>query len=174
MKMKNVFFYWSVTGLLCEFVLNFVALFFDLDLTENISYPWLFHLSIIVLIVFLKNNKYILFQKEKLAYTKHYSSVFPNAPAWFVYTVLLSFPYFIINFILFAINTHGDPGIENGKYILSYQGKFLKAISENEYHHFKAVRLGLITAPFIVIYSILVAILWPQKSKLFNKIPTPD
>lgn len=159
--MKKIFFYWALFGLIIEFTLNVSAHLLDIDLTENLTYPWTLHLSIIVLILLLKYKKQDLFQKTE----KINSFVFHNSPGWFNYIVLLSFVYYFLNFILFAINTNGDPIIENGKYILSHKGKLSKVITENEYHHFKAVHLGLITSPFIVIYSIIVALLWPYHKK---------
>jgi len=58
---------------------------------------------------------------------------------------------------------HGDPGIQNGQYVLLYQGHLIKIITETEYNYAKAIDVRMMTGVIIGFYAFASGMVYPAK-----------
>lgn len=92
-----------------------------------------------------------------------------RSPKWLSITCAILFCYALINFAIFmGAMGGGGPEIENGKYVLSSHGKFIKDITETEYWHLKAMELRGFSGHWMFFYLTAASILLTPK-KIISK-----
>jgi hypothetical protein len=70
------------------------------------------------------------------------------------------FFYAFINFAFFMIGNIGTPDIIDGKFVLHNHGRIIKNLTEQQYHHYKALELRGFSGHWIAFYGIATAVLY--------------
>lgn len=86
-------------------------------------------------------------------------------PGWAGRLFRIAFFYAIANFVLNMVQTHGAvPGIQGGQYALHSHGHIVRLLSEQEWHHFRALELRGFSS-YWMLFSLLVALMWANEAQ---------
>ena len=93
-------------------------------------------------------------------------------PKWVVPTIKRLGFYFMFVFVLFAIQARlGTAEIQNGQYVLTDHGTFIRYSTEEEYTNFKRAELWMFSALWVFFYFVQAAYWWfPRRG--FMVLPT--
>lgn len=168
-QLKKIFFYLAVAGWVLSLTVHLLSVV-DIDAREQLPFIWLLHVGIFVVwipsILELRKNKELAKAKEtKLSSNEIQKILFKNIPRPVKLIGLIGFVYAIINFALFAFNQSGTPVIKNGEYSLESHGQFIKNITEQEYHHYKAMGIRGFSGHWIAFYGLAALFLYPFKKE---------
>ncbi len=171
---KNILFYIAACGWIIGLTAHLLSVA-DIDVTSRVPFIWVLHVGIFVVwlpvVLKLKDDKELKEYKNtsfvnRLNPFSFYKIIFKNAPSWMSVLAIICFYYAIVNFILFILDADalGGANIRDGKYVLENRGKFIRNITEEEYHHAKAAMLRGFSGHWLVFYGFAATILYP-----FNK-----
>jgi hypothetical protein len=76
------------------------------------------------------------------------------------------FYYAIVNFLVFMFSDPGTPAIKDGQYYLHTHGQWIRNITEQEYHHYKAATIRGFSGHWVAFYGLAAAVLYPFKRNL--------
>jgi hypothetical protein len=166
--LKKVLFYLAATG----WVLGLVVHVFSLcgfDVADKIPFVWALHIGIFIVCVPLAINSErnrILNISPQSATSKRrgFDGLFETlqkAPGWLGIIVLIGCFYAMINCIWFVSLPSGMPQIKNGQYVFSDKGQFIKTLTVQEYHQYRAKELRGISGLWLVFYGLAAAALFP-------------
>ncbi|MEM9555553.1 MAG: hypothetical protein AAGC60_14950 [Acidobacteriota bacterium] len=81
--------------------------------------------------------------------------VFERAPRWMLTTTACLFIYALVNFGLFFANSwEGMPVVEpDGTFAVRNHGDFVRSISEDEFHHLRALEVRGLSGHWMLFYS---------------------
>jgi hypothetical protein len=149
---------WSV-GLIV-----FLFSFFKIDVRSGIPFIWVFHIGIFVIWFPLtfKLKEYEESKKQNIGSKQKHKgfTFFDHTPTWMTIIVILSWVNALGNFIWHMTTYIGVPDIENGQFILADHGNFIKTLTENQYHYYRAGELGFFSAGWLVAYGTAAAYLY--------------
>ena len=91
----------------------------------------------------------------------YFKRLFRNAPTWFRIVAVTCFYGAVISGWISQSHKHGDPGIQNGQYVLLYQGHLMKIITETEYNYAKIIDVRMWTGVIIGFYAFASAMVYP-------------
>jgi hypothetical protein len=165
-------FYFVLTGLVLGLIVHLLSIA-DVDVEEFVPFVYVLHIGIFVALILgvinLKNNEglqefeefehYDFFQRMK-SYNAYLEIVFKNIPSWMTIIAKGVFIYVFLTFVLFFISVVGIPEIKDGHYILQNHGQFIKNITEQEYHHYRAYGMRAMSGIWIVFYGLQTAFLY--------------
>ncbi|HYV92581.1 MAG TPA: hypothetical protein VE978_12375 [Chitinophagales bacterium] len=166
--MKKYLFYFALTGWILGIIVHLLSLA-DIDVTEKVPFVWLLHIGIFVvwipIVLDLKNNQELReYQQSRLRNRMNpvgfFKIVFKDTPAWMALAAIGGFFYMGINFMLFIASQSGGPEIKDGQYILESHGQFIKTLTEQEYHHYKANEVRGFSGHWIFFYGFATAVLY--------------
>lgn len=166
-----IWFYIALTCHLLAITVHAISLM-DYNVQSIFPQIWFLHIGVAILafpILFrlASNAEYSKLKEsgelEKLNPVKLFRKVFINVPRWIKLLALFGVIYAIINFILFVQSQPGTPEFTDGQYILQNNEKFLRVITEQEYHHYQANILRGFSGHWIAFYGISLIILYPFK-----------
>lgn len=84
-----------------------------------------------------------------------------GAPAWLGALAAACFIYALVNFAIFAVRMHdGRPNRQpDGSYAITSKGKFVRAISEEEFHRYQSYMARGFSGHWMLFYSFSLAML---------------
>ena len=98
--------------------------------------------------------------------TNFYKIAFAEKPKFFHNLVKIIGLYALFSFVLGLIYLRdGSPEIKNGNLILQNKGKFIRAITETEYHFLNAKEAGLITGVLLFFFAFGTGYYYPFNNK---------
>lgn len=166
--MKKYLFYFALVGWFLGLLVHSLSLA-DIDVSDKVPFVWLLHIGVFVVwipVVFnlRKNDGLQEYQQlgmlSRMNPVGFFKIIFKETPTWMVIIAMAGFFYALINFALFASSQVGTPDIKEGQFILQNHGKFIKALTEQEYHHYKANELRGFSGHWILFYGIATAVLY--------------
>ena len=162
-----------MTGCLIGTIIHILSIAHS-DVADYFPFVLLLHIGIFIIwlpmIFFLRNNqselKKLQADRVEVERSKFFSKGFlGHSPLWLRVFVVIAVNYVAINF-LFLSSTPGLPHVENGEYVLQVRGgRVIRAISEQEYHYYKAQGLRRFSGHWILFYGVAIAILFPFRKK---------
>lgn len=162
-------FYFAAVGWTLGLLVHALAIL-NFDVAEKVPFVWILHIGIFVVwfptIFDIRENEELTeYLQSKLLNRINpfgfFKILFKYAPTWLTVIAIVSFIYAFINFIFFFFTQEGTPLMENGQYILQQHGKFIKIITEQEYHHYNASELRGFSGHWLAFYGMAMPILFP-------------
>lgn len=170
---KKIIFFLALAGWIASLIIHIVSIA-DVDVMSMFPFILLLHLGVFVVwlpaILEMKANKELQTIQSKGIFSKFnpkyfYNSIFKNTPNFLKAIAIIGFIYAFINHIIALKTETGTVDIKEGQYILHNHGNFIRNITEQEYHHFKALNTRVFSAVWLVFYGMAMAILFPFKKK---------
>ncbi len=154
--MKRFFAFLAAAGLLLSIVVHF-STFLGFDPISRFPLVWLLHIGIFVVFI----PAIIAANKAPATKTTSSASLFPNAPRWLIVAVGVFFAYALINFvILMYLMRDGSPTRrDNGSFAITDHGRFVRKISEQEFHRYQAYEVRGFSGHWMAFYCISMATL---------------
>ena len=146
-----------------------------IDVSQYFPYIWILHIGMIVIsfptILYAKNNP-IETDQDNSFFNSGIPLIpyFKKSPTWLNTIVIAGFTYAVLSFIITKNSYIGTPEIDNGKYILSEHGQFIKNITEMEFHKLKANELIGFSGIWISFYGLEYLLL----KQIVNQIETEE
>lgn len=174
--MKKFLFYFAVTGWTLGLILHLLSLA-DFDIAGEAPFVWLLHIGIFVVwiptILALRNNEELkAYQQSRMLNRANpfgvVKIIFRQTPTWLTIVAVAGFFYAGINFMLFMSSQTGVPSIKDGQYFLHNHGQFIKNLTEQEYHHYKANEIRGFSGHWLAFYGIAAAVLFPFNRQTRN------
>ena len=167
--MNQVLFFFAIAGWLLGLTAHLFSLA-DINVAAYIPFIWVLHVGIFVvwlptIFALSKNKELQAYQQSKKSGFGAFKIIFKHTPTWLMVLVIGSFIYAILNFILFASSQIGTPEMQDGQYILQNRGQFIKTITEQEYHQYKANELRGFSGHWLAFYGFAAAALFPFNKK---------
>lgn len=175
--MKKYLFYFALTGWTLGLIVHILSLS-DIDVTEKMPFVWLLHIGIFVVwlpvvLDLQKNEELKEYQQSGILKRMNpigfYKIIFKDTPTWMSVIAILGFFYAFINFILFMFSQSGTPSIQDGHYVLQNHGQFIKNLTEQEFHHYKANEVRGFSGHWILFYGVATAVLYKFSGLTKNK-----
>jgi len=171
--MKKAIFYFALVGWTLGLLVHLLSIF-DVDVAAKAPLVWLLHVGIFIAFIpaileLKKNRELQTYQKSDMF--KVFSPfntlkiISRTTPSWLTVIAVLGLFYAFVNFIIFMKSQPYTPDIENGGYVLRNHGQIIKTLTEQEYHHYKAVTLRGFSGHWIAFYGISMALLFPFNKK---------
>ncbi|MBI1184987.1 hypothetical protein GC194_11995 [bacterium] len=181
-KVNAFFFYLAFAGWLLAVATNLLA-WLGINVADYVPFIWGLHIGIFVVwiptVLFLKRNEKINEQLESVANTtfkgrmEYYKILFEHTPKWITIAAVVGLAYAVINFALFMLQMDGSsPVEENGVFSLQNHGKFIRLISENEYHRYHALEIRGFSGHWIAFYGVATAVLFRFTPMAKRKLET--
>lgn len=149
-----VFLILALVGLTVSAIAHFSTCM-GVDPQDSFPYIWLLHIGIFV--VFLPA---IAIQSLLPRDQKGNLQPLAFAPRWMQRLTIVAFIYMIVNFVVFIILTHaGSPYKENGRYVLRDHGKFVRSITQAQYHRYRAYEVRGFSGHWVFFYLAAVTTL---------------
>lgn len=140
----------ALLGLVLSVIVH-LSTFFGIDPQEIFPPIWLLHLGIFVVFIpgIIANKRRDSSSKKSL------SDQFPYAPRWMIAMTVCLFAYAIINFATFFFLMHeGQPTREeDGTFAIKNHGRFVRNISEQEYHRYRGYEVRGFSGHWMLFYS---------------------
>jgi hypothetical protein len=170
-KLKTFLFYFTLAFWTASLIANLLAIA-DFDIMGKFPFIWFLHIGIFIVaftaIFVLKRMPEFQDQQIRSNPLKVLGTVIKGTPYWLIAIAVVGFIYAGINFSLFATSQIGTPEIKDGQFILQEHGQFIRTISEQEYHHFRANIVRGFSGHWIAFYGIGLVLLFPFKSSRSN------
>jgi hypothetical protein len=171
LKWKTIFFYFTLTCWSASIIANLCAIA-DFDVMEKFPFVWFLHIGVFIVIfaaiLLLKQTPELQDQQIRSNPLKVLGTVIKGTPYWLIAIAVVGFIYSGINFSLFASSQVGTPEIKDGQFILQDHGQFIRTISKQEYHHFRANIIRGFSGHWIGFYGIGLVLLFPFKNSRYN------
>ena len=168
--MKKFTFFLAVTGWTLGLIVHLLSLS-HYDVTDKLPYVWVLHIGIFAVwipAVFAMKNNEELKKYEESGNRKifgFFRIMFSQIPVWLRIIAIVSFFYALVNFILAFVFKDGTPALADGQFILENHGRFVRTISEQEYHHYRANQVRGFSGHWLAFYGVAAAILYPFNRK---------
>jgi len=102
---------------------------------------------------------------------RRHRDLYEALPRWGARLIQVVFAYAIVNFVLYAIQSHGGgPGIEDGRYVLSRHGDVLRFLTEEDWHGYRALQLRGVSGHWML-FSLLAALVWAKEARATGRRP---
>jgi len=167
--MNKFLFFFAVIAWISGLLVHILSLA-DVDVAGNLPFVWILHIGIFVvwipMILHLRKNEELkqfrqLSKQDRTNSASFINIIFKQTPTWLKTIAIAGFFYAMINFFIFSISESGNAAIRDGHYVLQSHGQFIRTLTEQEYHHFKANEVRGFSGHWIAFYGVAAAILFP-------------
>jgi hypothetical protein len=143
---------------------TFVRSFFGLTIDKLGVWIFVFHGGIFLLLLPMVVVEYPAI-KANAFFWKEFAR---GKPRWVCPGITVSFLFFVIFLVLFLVLSHASsPEIQNGEYVLTNHGDFVRVLSESEYLRLKGWELRFFASAWMCFYFILTMYWWfPRNRRL--------
>lgn len=150
----RIFIFLAFLGLVVSLAAH-ISTYLGVDPEQSLPYIWLLHIGIFV--VWLPA---LAVQGTLPRGADGKFKPFAYAPKWMRWLTSAAFAYALINFAVFIFLVHtGSPSYEGGRYILQNHGKFVRQISEQEYHQYRAYEVRGFSGHWMLFYAAAMTML---------------
>ena len=172
--MRTVLFWAAVTGWIMALIVHLLSVF-DIGVEEKIPYIWGLHIGIFLIwvptiIILKKSGAFSAFEVSGMQKAgspiRFFKFLSERAPYWVVVIAAAGLAYAVVNFFIFFFAQTGTPAVRNGQYYLHNHGQWIRNITEQEYHHYKAATIRGFSGHWIAFYGMAAALLYPFKKNL--------
>lgn len=168
LRLQKGLFYFTLACWTLSLLANLFAMA-DFDVMEKFPFVWFLHIGVFIVILsaifILRKSPELQDQQIRNNPLRVLGTILKGTPYWLIAIAVGGFIYAGINFSLFANSQIGTPEIKDGQFILQEHGKFIKTITELEYHHYKANIVRGFSGHWIAFYGIGLALLFPFKNR---------
>ncbi len=164
----RILFYIAAVGWFLGLAIHLTALL-GINIEAQVPFIWVLHFGIFIVfappVIKMSRSEEMRELKKSQSINpldglKVFRTLFRGSPSWLVMVALAGFIYAIINFALFMSTSDGYPKIMDGQYALTDHGKFIRHITESEYHLAKANQTRGFSGHWIAFYGISIAMLY--------------
>lgn len=164
--MKTSLFWIAVAGWILGLMVHLLSLL-SIDVQDKVPYIWLLHLGIFIVWIptasMLKKSGGL--SSVGSSPWRLFYSLKQKAPDWVAAIAAGGLIYAVINFILFIAMQDGTPAVSNGHYYLHHHGTRIRDITEQEYHHYRALTLRGFSGHWMAFYGMAAAFLYPFRKE---------
>ncbi len=164
--MRLRFFYAAVVGWAIGLIVHFTALLADHDLSIRVPGVRLLHLGAIVLfgagILYIRKDHSSRDPTLNRSWLSFYKTILGRTPVWLLVLAGTSWIYTIAQGSMSLDSFPGSLAVRDGEYILHNHGQLIRALSESEYMHYRALEIGRSSSGWIGFYGIAAVMLHPR------------
>jgi hypothetical protein len=89
-----------------------------------------------------------------------FAALFPRAPRWMIVALGSVLAYAVVNVVIQLRGFSGGPArLEDGSFALTDKGRFVRPISEADYHRYRAYEARVVSGWWMAFYGIWVTLL---------------
>lgn len=145
--MQKIAGWFAAAGLAASFVVHLLTIG-RVDILDSFPLVWALHV-----LIFPPFVLFVLTIVRTQSKPATWQDLLGLTPPWASLALKVLTYYAVVNFLLFMFLHEGDPTLKDGLYSLSYKGKFIRWISEDEYHAARAMTLRGFSGHWMVFFA---------------------
>jgi len=148
----------ALIGFILSLVVHLLAIF-GFDVLGRFPEAWLLHVGIFAVAIPMGIEC-----KKEFGHKPKFRDTLAILPGWVQVIEIALTVYALLNFVIFVMGAEGgNPSFNNGIYSLEVHGKFVRELTEEQYHLMKANTARGFSGHWLIFYFSPIAYFWLRK-----------